>query len=105
MALHLHKFVFEVLEMPYEEFLSWISYLNLRPVGWREDDRTFKLLQAQGVKEKPWHVFSSLRPIYNPPPSKAIKEGQIDFQNLKRSVLFSKIVAAEKGDVIEWSKF
>ena len=46
-------------DMSYDELIGWFSYLSIRPVGWREDDRAYKLLLAQGVKGKPWDFFSS----------------------------------------------
>jgi hypothetical protein len=55
--------VHQILEMPYEEFLGWFKYFNLRPVGWREDNRTAMLLNAQGVKKKPYELFDSLRAL------------------------------------------
>ena len=46
-------------DMSYDELIGWFYYLSVRPVGWREDDRAYKLLLAQGVKGKPWEFFSS----------------------------------------------
>lgn len=80
--------------MTYEEFLGWLDYFERRPVGWREDDRTAKLLQAQGVKEKPQNLFPSLAAIYKKP------EG-FDVQGFKSSAMFSKILAAQGGDKID----
>ena len=46
--------VYKLLEeMPYEEFSKWLEYFRRRPVDWRADDRVFKVLQTQGVKDKP----------------------------------------------------
>lgn len=81
--------------MPYEELLGWFSYFEQRPVGWRDDDRTMKYLQTQGVKESPWNVFASLDPIYN---RKKI-EG-FDISNFKHSGLFQKLLGASGGDKI-----
>jgi hypothetical protein len=47
-------------EMPYTEFLKWVSFFEERPSGWREDQRTYMLLAAAGVKEKPESLFPSL---------------------------------------------
>lgn len=87
-----------VNEMPYEELIGWISYFEKRPIGWREDDRTFKLLQAQGVKEKPGAIFTSLQKIYNLS-SRNTEPGRID-SSFMQSVLFSKILTAKGGDKI-----
>lgn len=63
LAYSLHMPVHQILEMPYEEFLGWFKYFNVRPVGWREDNRTAMLLNAQGVKKKPQELFNSLKAI------------------------------------------
>ena len=86
-------------EMPYEELLAWTAYFEKRPVGWREDDRAFKILQTQGVKEKPWAVFGSLDPIYN---SKKSYDGTLDVNNLKKSALFTKMLSATGGDKLSY---
>jgi hypothetical protein len=82
-------------EMPYEEMLGWFAYFETRPIGWRDDDRTVKLLQAQGVKEKAHKIFPSLEVIYKP----RKKAGEdFDAAGLKSSVLFHKMLSAKGGD-------
>ena len=51
--------------MTYAELKGWHAYFERRPPEWRDDDRAAKLLQAQGVKAKPWEVFPSLKKIYD----------------------------------------
>lgn len=51
--------------MPHAEFTNWMRYLNNRPVGWRDDQRAFLQMKAQGVKGKPTDFFPSLKPIYD----------------------------------------
>ena len=85
-------------EMPYEEFLGWIAYFEKRPVGWQEDDRTYKLLQAQGVKEPPHRIFSSLAAIYK---ANQPQDGEFDVSGFKGSMLFSKLLSAKGGDKLE----
>lgn len=83
--------------MPYEELLGWINYFEQRPVDWRDDDRTYKFLQTQGVKAKPGQIFPSLSVIYNP------KTGEDDSLNptkFKSSLMFHKLLSATKGDKI-----
>ena len=84
-------------EMPYEEMLGWFAYFETRPVGWRDDDRTHKLLQAQGVKEKAYKIFPSLEAIYKP----RKKENEFDVVGLKTSVLFHKMLSAKGGDKLD----
>jgi len=87
-------------EMPYEELLGWMSYFEMRPVDWRDDDRTYKLLQVQGVKEKAVNIFPSLRAIYNPPMKEEVKSGQLDMRNFKGSAMFKKVLMAKGGEHI-----
>ena len=82
--------------MSYEELCGWFSYLEQRPIDWRDDDRTSKLLQAQGVKESPTKLFPSLAAIYNKP-----KES-FDVNGLKSSALFQKMLSARGGDKINY---
>jgi len=88
--------------MTYEELLGWFSYFEKRPVGWRDDDRTMKYLQTQGVKEKPWAVFSSLKPIYNE--GKNSKKDDNPTSSLEGSSLFQKLLLSKNGDDVEWLK-
>jgi len=84
--------------MTYEELLGWFSYFEKRPVGWRDDDRTMKYLQTQGVKEKPWAIFSSLKPIYHP----ETEDKGFNANSFKNSGMFQKMLSAGGGgDIIE----
>ena len=87
-------------EMPYDELLGWYNYFERRPIGWREDDRTYKLLQAQGVKEKPFNLFQSLEAIYNQPTNNE----KLNLKSFKKSAFFSKILSAKGGDKIDFNK-
>jgi hypothetical protein len=84
-------------EMTYEEMLGWFSYLEQRPIEWRADDRAAKLIQVQGVKEKPWQLFTSLDAIYNPK-IKEEKKGNFDSSNFKKSGFFQKLSKASGGE-------
>jgi hypothetical protein len=88
-----------VEEMPYDEFLGWMSYFEIRPIGWREDDRAAKMIQAQGVKEKPWRIFGSLDVIYNKRPR---NEDGTDMHSLKNSSLLQKLSEAKAGAAIQY---
>jgi hypothetical protein len=87
-------------EMTYEELLGWFSYLEQRPIEWRADDRAAKLIQVQGVKEKPWQLFTSLDAIYNPKSDNNKHDGLLDKSNFKRSGFFQKLTGAKGGDNI-----
>ena len=96
--------VYKLIEMPYEELLGWFAYFEARPVGWREDERAFKLLQAQGVKAKPEQVFVSLAQLkqHTEKHKEAlVRDGMVESSSLKRSMLFSKMLAAKGGDKLE----
>lgn len=47
--------------MPYTEMVKWIEFFKRRPPGWREDQRAYMLLRAQGVKEKAENLFPTLK--------------------------------------------
>jgi len=83
--------------MTYDELNGWIAYFNQRPPNWQIDLCTFKLLQTQGVKGKPWDHFPSLKPIFNP---ETVDSERIRV-SLKRSMIFQKILAAKGGDQLE----
>ena len=46
--------------MSFQEYQSWALYFDQRPEGWKDDDRTFKLMQAFGHKGSPQNTFHSL---------------------------------------------
>lgn len=83
--------------MPYTELLKWITFFSKRPVGWREDHRTYMLLSAQGVKEKAGNLFPSL---------KAINKAQEDLnQNgaLPTGKFLEHMIRAKNGDGSGWT--
>lgn len=97
-AFHLHIPVYKLLqEMPHDELLCWIMYLEQRPIGWRDDDRTFKLLQAQGYKGKPGSVFTSLAKVYENQ-----KPTEDNIKGLKSSAFFEKLLSAKGGDKLSF---
>ena len=49
--------------MPYEELLKWVDFFKSRPIGWREDQRTFMLLKAQGIKGSADSIFPTLKSL------------------------------------------
>ena len=96
--------VYKVVQMPYDEFLGWISYFEHRPIGWRDDLRTMKILQSNGVKAKPEALFESIARIKQAEDARTnqfTKKGQVSSSNLMRSALFSKMLAAKGGDKLE----
>lgn len=80
-------------EMTYEELIGWFSYLSRRPIDWRDDERTYRLMQVQGVKEKPENIFQTLKAVYQTAP---IVESQIN-KSFKNSVMFRKLLSATGG--------
>lgn len=100
LAFHLHMPVNTLLnDLTYDELLGWFNYLERRPVGWRDDDRTFKLLQAQGVKQKPGELFSSLNSIYAS--LSRVNEEGTNIGSLRGSMLFQQMMTATGGDKLE----
>jgi hypothetical protein len=83
--------------MPYTEMLKWIDYFKKRPVGWRDDHRTYMLLRAQGVKEKPENVFASLKQI-----EKYRQESQEDDKAMPQGKILEMMLKAKNGDSSGW---
>jgi hypothetical protein len=81
-------------EMPYEEFLSWISFFEARPIGWREDLRTAYIMRSFGDKRQPSEIFPSVKAVYSARSNDAMA-------SLKGSFLFNKMLSAKGGDKIE----
>lgn len=90
--------VAQVYDMSYDELLGWRDYFSRRPVGWQEDDRTAKLLQAQGVKEKSTDLFPSLRAVFGDL-SASNAEGT-NMNTLRGSKLFGLMATSVGGDSI-----
>ncbi len=84
--------------MPYDELIRWVEYFEKRPVGWREDDRIYKVLQTQGVKEKPWNIFNSLNSIYNSKKNTPIVD-YVD-TSFKSTAFYQKLLSATGGDKV-----
>jgi len=63
--------------MPYEELLGWFTFFKKRPVGWREDQRTYLTLRSAGVKADAEDLFVSLRQLKDniPAEEKALPSG------------------------------
>ena len=96
LAYHLHMPVYKLAEeMPYEEFMGWMTYFERRPIGWREDNRVYTQLRFKGLKERPEKVFQSLDPIFNPR-----KYDQEAMNTLKGSNLMARLMQAKGGDVV-----
>ena len=90
--------VYKVVQMPYDEFLGWISYFEHRPIGWRDDLRTMKVLQSNGVKARPEALFESIAKLKKSEDERTnqfVNKGQVSSNNLMRSALFSKILLSE----------
>ena len=89
-------------EMPYEEFVTWFEYFRQRPIGWREDDRTYKLLQAQGVKAKPEEVFSSFASMKAAEHTSVSDDGTLNHSKFKNSGIFAKLLSAKGGEKLDY---
>jgi hypothetical protein len=79
--------------MTYEEFMGWNYYFEKRPIGWRTDYAAYMIMQAQGVKEKPWKIFDSMKAIFN-------KHNPLT-DSLAGSKVFHWLNLAKGGDKVE----
>ena len=96
-AFLLKKSVSEISQLSYEEYVGWTAYLNARPSGWQEDNRTALIMGAFGVKAKPAEIFPSLARM-----NKAAREMEDDKFSLKSSGAFRWLLGASGGDSVEW---
>ena len=87
-----------VREMEYDDYINWILFFNARPIGWREDDRTMKLLQAQGVEARPEAVFPSLATMKADVVEEQQAPGMVSGASLRGSGLFARLQTAVGGD-------
>lgn len=82
-------------EMPHDELMCWIAYFDKRPLGWREDLRTYYLLQAQGVKVEARKIFPTLGSVISSASSDTIS-------SLRKSFLYQKMKSAKGGDKLDF---
>jgi len=82
-------------EMPYTELLKWVNFFKKRPVGFRDDQRTFLLLQAQGYKGRPSDLFDSFRSIKENTP--------VELKALPKGKFLDMMFASKGGDGSGWT--
>ena len=94
-AFYLKIPLYELLDkMSFLEFNLWVQYFDQRPVGWQEDDRTYKVLRALGVKAGAGELFSSLSRMTENTKKKAAIPG-------KGSFLHEAMLNAKGGDKLD----
>lgn len=87
--------VYQILtEMPYEELLGWQDYLERRPAGWREDQRSAMIMQSFGVKATPDKLFSSLARM-KASAVELSKDGVVSVDSFKQSGVFHFLAGSE----------
>lgn len=85
-------------EMPYDEFLKWIEYFKIkRPIGWKEDQRTYMIMATFGAKGNPESYFPSLKIMKE----RADKENK---QKLPTGEWLNKMIHSKDGDH-KWKPF
>ncbi|MDH5182271.1 MAG: hypothetical protein OEX12_00140 [Gammaproteobacteria bacterium] len=87
--------------MSNEEFTKWMAYFEKRPIGWREDQRTYQIMASFGTKEKPENLFESLRKMRTAA-TPAVEDGKLNVASFKGSLMFSKMMSAKGGDKIAY---
>jgi hypothetical protein len=93
LAFYLGMPVYQILnEMPAKELQQWALFLEARPIGWREDNRTAMLLNAQGVKQSGDEIFPTLKALKD---SEAKRSDQEVMQySLRKSVFGAMLETA-----------
>jgi hypothetical protein len=84
-------------EMPQEELMKWGDYFRKRPLGWREDQRTFLMLQAQGYKGDPGSVFASLKQLKDNIPA--------EVKSLPKGKFLDMMITSAKKEGSDWTPF
>jgi len=85
-----------VRSWPFEEYIEWLAYLEKRPIGWREDFRTYNIMRSfSELKSKPEDVFPSLGPIFGS------KRDEAAGKKLLGSAFHTFMLKAKGGAVIE----
>jgi hypothetical protein len=88
--------VYKILdEMPQNELMGWAQYFKRRPYGWREDQRTAVLVQAQGYKGKPEELFPSLKQLKDGVPA--------EIKALPKGKFLEMMMGAKGGDESGWT--
>lgn len=80
-------------EMPYDELLSWVRFFDRRPVGWREDLRTYHLMRTFGEKRRAEEVFPSLQAVF--------KRQENPVSTLRGSYMHKLMTSAVGGDKLK----
>ena len=83
-------------EMPHEELLGWYAYFDRFPFGWQEDERAYRIMQAQGVKEKPESIFPSIARL-----KAAAATEQFNANKFRASKMFDFMSKAINGDQLK----
>ena len=92
--------VYVLLEqMPYTELVKWISFFKRRPIGWQDDQRTFMLLKAQGVKGSAETLFPTLKIIKEQNSQRGLQEPD---RAVPKGSFLDKMLAAKNGDNSGW---
>jgi len=100
LALAIHMSVSDIIEMPYEEYVGWSLYFNKRPLGWREDHRTYLIMSSFGADIKPEDVFPSLSLLGSGASLPKTKGREPALNTMKGSSMLAKIKSAVGGDKI-----
>jgi hypothetical protein len=96
-AYHLRLPLYKLLrEMPYDELTMWFEYFEKRPVGWREDLRSYYAIKMENPKAPVDKMFPSI--------GKLSKNNENDkmVNSLKTSKLFLNMLDAVNGDKLEF---
>jgi hypothetical protein len=86
--------------MPYDELLKWIKFFSNKPVGWREDYRTYLVMSSfGGSKLKPEDVFPSVKAVL-----KHERKSKEKKPILPTGLWLEKMIKAKDGDH-NWKPF
>ena len=77
-------------------------YFEQRPVGWRDDERFMKILQAIGFKSRPEAIFESLAKLKKH--ADAYEGENRMIRSLRQSAMYQSMLGAVGGDTPDFLK-
>jgi hypothetical protein len=85
----------ELRKMNFDEYQNWLRYFDQRPIGWREDLRTYYIMSSFAeIKKKPDEIFPSLIPIF------AKRSDRSAGDSLKGTMMHDLMLKAKGGKMI-----
>lgn len=90
-------------EMPYEDYQKYFQYLERRPIGWQDDLRAYRIMQAFGTQAKPHELFESLAAVMGRREVEHV-DGMLQQPKLGNSSMLSRLLSAKGGEALKYDE-